>query len=222
MGGNRVRAGARRRIVEPLCNAKYNRQRMTERVALHDHALHNIRYIREAMERSTAFTSIPGWGGVAIGLSAVATSIIAARLALQPRMWVAAWLADAVIAAVIAAVTILIKARRVGVSLASPPARRFFVSYSAPLIAAALITLALFRAGVFAPLPSVWLLLYGASFISSGAFSIRLVPILGVLFMLLGLAACFVSLPIGNMLMGAGFGGLHIVFGYLIARSYGG
>lgn len=195
---------------------------MTERAAIHDHALHSIRTIREAMERSTAFTSIPGWGGCAIGVTAIATAIVASNYGLQPRLWVMTWLADGFLAVTIAAVTMYAKARRAGVSLTAGPARRFFISYSAPLIAAALITLALVRAGMFEPLPAVWLLLYGASFISSGSFSIRVVPVMGIFFMILGLAACFVPLSIGNLLMGAGFGVLHIVFGFIIARSYGG
>jgi len=113
------------------------------------------------------------------------------------------WLADAILAVMIAAATMDAKARRANVSLMAGPARRFFVSYSAPL-------------------PAVWLLLYGASFISSGSFSIRVVPIMGICFMLLGLGACFVPLSIGNILMGAGFGILPIGFGFMIARSYGG
>lgn len=195
---------------------------MSERAALHEHALHNIRYIRDAMERATAFTSIPGWGGFAIGVSAIATTVYAARFAVQPRLWVITWLADAAIAMVIAAITMFAKARNANVSFTAAPARRFFISYSAPLIAGALITLALIRAGMFAPLPAVWLLLYGASFITSGAFSIRVVPVMGICFMILGVAACFVPLSIGNILMGAGFGILHIIFGFIIARSYGG
>jgi len=195
---------------------------VTERAALHEHALHNIRYIREAMERASAFTSIPGWGGCAIGVTAIATAVVASRFTVQPRIWVSCWLVEAALAVAIAAVTMYAKARRANVSLLSAPARRFFVSYSAPLIAGALITLALVRAGLFAPLPAVWLLLYGASFISSGALSIRVVPVMGICFMLLGLAACFVPLSIANILMGAGFGVLHIAFGFIIARSYGG
>jgi hypothetical protein len=195
---------------------------VSERAALHEHALHNIRYIRDAMERATAFTSIPGWGGFAIGVSAIATTVYAARFAVQPRLWVITWLADAAIAMVIAAITMFAKARNANVSFTAAPARRFFISYSAPLIAGALITLALIRAGMFAPLPAVWLLLYGASFITSGAFSIRVVPVMGICFMILGVAACFVPLSIGNILMGAGFGILHIIFGFIIARSYGG
>ena len=195
---------------------------MTERAALHDHALHNIRYIRETMERASAFTSIPGWGGCAIGVSALVTAAIASQFVLQPRLWVMTWTADAIVAVAIAAIAMYVKARRAHLSLASASARRFFVSYSAPLVGAALITLALVRAGMFMPLPAVWLLLYGASFISSGAFSIRAIPLMGVCFMLLGLAACFTPFTFANFLMAVGFGGLHIAFGYIIARSYGG
>lgn len=195
---------------------------MTGRAAIHDHALHSIRTIREAMERSIAFTSIPGWGGCAIGLTAIATAFSASNFVLRPRLWVMIWLADAIVAVTIAAVMMYLKARRANVSLTKGPARRFFISYSAPLIAAALITLALVRTGMFTPLPAIWLLLYGASFISSGAFSIPIVPVMGVCFMILGLGACFVPLPIGNILLGAGFGILHLLFGFIIARSYGG
>ena len=190
--------------------------------AIHDHALHSIRTIREAMERATAFTSIPGWGGVAIGLTALATTAIAAPFVTRPRLWAITWIADALVAVVIAAITMHRKARRAKVSLAGVAARRFFVAYSAPLIAAAIITVVLVQLDVYAPLPAVWLLLYGASFISSGSFSIRVVPMMGMLFMLFGVAACFVPLAIANLVMGIAFGGLHIVFGYIIARSYGG
>lgn len=195
---------------------------MPEPGAIHDEALHNIRYIREAMERASAFTSIPGKGGVAIGVTAAVAAFIAASQIDQPRVWLMIWLGEAVMALTIAAISMFRKMRRAGVSFRAAPTRRFFTAYSAPLAAAAVITFALFRAAIFEPLPAIWLLLYGASFISSGAFSIRAVPLMGLCFMLLGLAACFVPLTIGNILMGAGFGVLHIAFGLIIARNYGG
>ncbi|HEX2120214.1 MAG TPA: hypothetical protein VHL59_01100, partial [Thermoanaerobaculia bacterium] len=181
----------------------------------------NLRYIREAMERPSAFTSIPGWGGVGIGFTAIGAAV-AAHFFIGGREWLYVWLAEAVLAMVIAGWTMALKVKRAGVSLTGAPARRFFVSYFAPIAAAAAITFVLARAELFGALPAAWLLLYGASFVSSGAFSIRLVPVMGVCFMLLGIVACFVPLAIGNALLGAGFGGLHVIFGYLIARSYGG
>jgi len=188
--------------------------------SLHDHALNNIRYIREAMERASAFTSIPGWGGVAIGITAVIAAIIAHSR--PPDEWLMIWLCDAAVAATIGGVTMVWKARRAGVSFGSKAARRFFVSYFAPLFTAAVLTLVLWRAGAIDALPAVWLMMYGTSFISSGAFSIRVVPVMGLCFMILGLAASFVSFPAANILLGLGFGGLHILFGSIIARSYGG
>ena len=90
------------------------------------------------------------------------------------------------------------------------------------MIAGALVTLALWRAGAFAAMPAAWLLLYGTAFVSSGAFSIRVVPVMGVCFMLLGIAAAVVPFAAANALLGCGFGGLHVVFGLIIARRFGG
>ena len=187
---------------------------------MHDHALSNLRYIREAMERASAFTSIPGWGGVGVGDTAVAAAALAHGKDDRTFLWI--WLGEAVVAAAIALVTMMRKAARANVSFRGAPARRFFISYLASLLAGAALTFVLARAGLFAALPPTWLLLYGASFVSSGAYSIPLVPVMGVCFMLLGITTCFLPLAVANVLLGAGFGGLHIVFGFLIARSYGG
>lgn len=196
---------------------------LPEPAAMHDHALDNIRYIREAMERAGSFTSIPGWGGFAVGWTALAACVIAQRFVIaNPRVWMATWLVEAVVAALIGAPAMILKARRSAVSLTAPPARSFFVSYSAPLIAGVILTFMLARAGAFAAIPPVWLLLYGSAFVSSGAFSVPMIPVMGIAFMLLGLAASFTSLPVANILLGAGFGAIHIVFGWIIARRYGG
>jgi hypothetical protein len=181
-----------------------------------DHASANLRYIREAMERSTAFTSVPGAAGIVIGISAVAAAVVAEK----SGAFLATWIADAVFAAIVGFVAMYVKASRAGVSMTSRAARRFFVSYFAPIGAAALTTIVAVRGGDLHVLPTLWLLCYGASFVASGAFAIRIVPVMGVCFMLLGAAAMFITNP--NVVMAAGFGGLHIIFGAVIARNYGG
>jgi hypothetical protein len=188
--------------------------------ALHEHAAESLRFIRDTMERAGSFTSIPGWGGFAIGLTAIGASVIAQPL--RGRAWLMVWLVEAALAAVIGAVTVAMKGRRAGTSFTTPAAKRFFVGYLAPMLAGAILTVALYRAGAFAAMPATWLLLYGTAFVSSGAFSIRVIPVMGVCFMLLGLAAAFVPFAIANALLGCGFGCLHVVFGILIARRYGG
>lgn len=191
--------------------------------ALRDHAVDNLRYIRDAMERATAFTSIPGWGGFIIGVTALTTTAVTEPMtARNPHHWLEAWLVEAVVAVVVGAVTMWRKGRIAGTPLTTGTARRFFISYFAPLIAGAILTVAVARGGVFQPLPSIWLLLYGAAFVSSGAFSVRVIQLMGVCFMLLGAFAAFVPLSVGNLLLGAGFGALHIIFGLIIVRNYGG
>jgi hypothetical protein len=194
---------------------------MPEPAPMHEHALSNLRYIREAMERASAFTSIPGWGGVLIGLTALLAACFG-HITANPRSWLLTWLTEAALAAAIAAIAMARKASRAGVSFHGAAARRFFVSYFAPIVAGGFLTAVLAAHAFYAALPAAWLLLYGASFISSGAYSIPVVPVMGVCFMLLGVAACFVPFAVGNMLLGAGFGGLHVVFGVVIARRYGG
>lgn len=194
---------------------------MTEPAPIRDHALNNLRYIREAMERASAFTSIPGWGGVAVGVTALIASVLAGRVGLS-REWLLIWLGEAIVAAVIAGATMYVKASRADVSFRGTPARRFFISYFAPIFAGAVLTFFLVKNGMLTALPATWLLLYGASFISSGAYSIPVVPVMGVCFMILGIAVCFVPFAVANALLGAGFGGLHIVFGWTIARNHGG
>jgi len=194
---------------------------MTEPAPIREHALSNLRYIREAMERASSFTSIPGWGGVAVGITAIAAAVFAHRFGLS-RTWLLIWLGEAVLAAAIAGVTMVRKAARSQVSFRGAPARRFFISYFAPIVAGAALTVFLAWHGFHTALPAAWLLLYGASFVSSGAYSIPVVPVMGICFMLLGMAACFVPFTAANVLLGVGFGGLHVIFGWVIATRYGG
>lgn len=192
-----------------------------EAPAVDPHAIENLRFIRETLERSSAFTAVPGWGGVLIGLTAVAAAIVAARQA-SPRAWLAAWLADAAVAIMVGSLAVARKARAANLELFSAPARKFALNLSPPLVAGALLTVVLYRAGLAGLLPGMWLLLYGAGVVAGGAFSVRIVPVMGLCFMLLGAAAFVAPASWGGWLLGAGFGGLHIVFGLIIARRYGG
>ncbi len=190
-------------------------------VALDDHARDNLRFIRETMERAGSFTAVPGWGGVAIGITAVGAAVIASRQAIAFD-WFATWIIEACVAVAIAIWTTISKARNSGTSLLSGPGRRFVYSFAPPLFAGALLTLLLGRASSTGAIAGVWLLLYGTGVMTGGAFSIRVVPLMGLCFMVLGTVALFSPASWGNALLAIGFGGLHILFGAVIARNYGG
>lgn len=189
--------------------------------ALHDRAMDNLRYIRETMERATPFTGISGWGEMAIGATALVASVIAAQ---QPTFysWVAIWLAEALISLLIAGWSMDRKARAAQVPLFSGSGRKAVFSLAPPVIAGGLLTIVLVRAGLTDAVPGVWLLLYGTGVITGGMFSVRAVPAMGLCFMVLGAVALFSPPAFANWFMAAGFGGLHLLFGAIIVRRYGG
>jgi len=189
--------------------------------ALHERAMDNLHYIRKTMERSTAFTGISGWGEVAIGSSALLASWVAAKQA-NFKHWVAVWVAEGLISLLIAGWSMDRKARAAKMPLMSGPGRKAVFSLSPPIIAGALVALALGRARLTDAIPGVWLLLYGTGVVTGGMFSVPAVPIMGLCFMVLGAVALFASAEYANWFMAAGFGGLHVVFGFIIARRYGG
>jgi hypothetical protein len=192
-----------------------------EPVSLQTHAMDNLRFIRETMERAGSFTAVPGWGGVAMGASALIAAGIAAR---QPSLerWLVIWLLEAAFAMALAGLAIRRKAKAAQGPVLSAPARRFVLSFAPPLIVGGLLTAVLYRAGIPAAIPGTWLLLYGTGVVTGGAFSVRVVPVMGLCFMFIGALALFCPLAWGTALLAAGFGGLHLIFGAIIARRYGG
>jgi hypothetical protein len=195
--------------------------RRRDPVPIDQHAAESLRFIRRTMEQAGSFTAVPGWGGVFMGLSALAAAALAAR-AETPQAWLLTWLAGAGVALAIGVASILTKARASGASLLSGPARKFALAFAPPLAVGALLTLPLYRADLIALLPGVWLLLYGTAVTAGGAYSVRAIPVMGAGFLLLGAVALFAPSTWGDPLMAAGFGGLHIVFGFYIARRHGG
>src|SRR6266851_2179987 len=189
--------------------------------ALHDRAMDNLRYIRETMERASSFTAVPGWGQVAIGVTALVAAYVAAHQS-TARGWLGTWLAEAIISLLIAGWLMDRKARASGTPLLSGPGRKVAFSLSPPMIVGALLTVVLFRSGLTGAIPGIWLLLYGTGVVTGGMYSVSVVPVMGVCFMALGAAGIFAPAAWGNWLMAAGFGGLHIIFGGIIARKHGG
>ncbi len=189
--------------------------------SLHGRAMDNLRYIRETMERASSFTAVPGWGGVIIGVTALAAAA-AATMIKDEHEWMMVWAAELPLALAIGGLMMKRKARAAKLKLLSGPGRKFTLSLAPPLLAGAVLSIALARAEAYGALPGVWLLLYGTGVVTGGAFSVKVVPVMGMGFMLVGVVALLAPIAWCNFLMAVGFGGLHIVFGIIIARRHGG
>jgi hypothetical protein len=130
-----------------------------------------------------------------MGVTALIAALIASQ---QPTVerWMLTWVAEGWLAFAIGGIAMVRKAAAGETPITSKPGRRFVLAYTPPILVGALLTVALYRAGLTSLLPGSWLLLYGVALFAPPGWE--------------------------NLLMAIGFGGLHIGFGLWIARRYGG
>ena len=190
-------------------------------VNIGDRALDNLKFIRETMERSTVFTSVPGYGGILMGATAIVAAYIAHSQA-SIRDWLTVWLTEAVLAFFIGLLAMWQKTKISKTSIFSTPARKLVMNSLPPMLCGVFITLGLWRFGHFEAMIPVWILCYGAAVVCGGAFSVKAVPLMGWCFIALGAIAFFLPAGTGQLMMGLSFGVLHIVFGLVIWRKHGG
>ncbi len=203
------------------------RKRATSVSAPQGDALESLQVIRETMERTAQFTALPGRGIMLVGATALITSVVAARYTHLMSRWILTWVLEAPIAAAIAVVAGYRKSSRLNLPLWSGPGRRMLVALAPPIFAGAVLTLALFMNNyqfrLASVIPGMWLLLYGAGLMAAGAHSVPPIPVMGAAFLALGALVLAANAPfLMNTAMAIGFGGLHLAFGWYIARKHGG
>lgn len=181
----------------------------------------DLRFIRQTMASAGSFTAVSGRGQMLVGATALVAAAVSKHMFLGSG-WMTLWLVEAAVAIAISLVMSERKAKRMGVPLWSAVARKFVLALVPPLVAGGVLTVVLWYAGERNLVPGMWLLLYGTAVVTGGSFSVRIVPLMGYAFMVLG--GLTLALPLGWawLLLGVGFGGLHIVFGWIIARQHGG
>ncbi len=201
----------------------HNEKRKIDRepIPISGRAMENLQYIRETMEGAAHFTAVPGYGGLLMGVTAVAAAYIA-TLQTDISGWLLVWAAEACLAVAIGLLAMWQKSKISGSSLVSTPAKKFAKNFIPAIIGGGLISVGLWRYESFAMMPAVWMTCYGAAVVSGGAFSVRAVPIMGWMFIGCGAAAVVLPAAAANWLMALSFGGLHIIFGIIIGRRYGG
>jgi hypothetical protein len=189
--------------------------------SLQGRAIDDLRFIRETMENAASFTAVSGWGMVGVGATAFAAAAVAVA---QPtlRGQLIAWFAAAAISIAISAYSITRKARRANAPLFHGAARKFLLSFVPPMAVGAILTYVLLERGDFALVPPIWLMMYGTAVITGGAFSVRVVPLMGLLFIAVGGVSLLLPAWTTHWVLGAAFGALHVIFGLIIARRHGG
>ena len=195
--------------------------RRAARVDLKDRAAADLQFIRETMNGAASFTALSGVGYVLVGVGALVAGAVA-RLLPSAAQRVEVWLADAALSVVIGFAFTARKARAAGQPLLSGPFRKFARSFSPAVVAGAVMTAWLVTDHAYQYLPALWLLCYGAALAAAGAFSVPVVPTMGASYLALGVICAILPPAWSDGLLVAGFGGLHVFFGALIARRYGG
>jgi hypothetical protein len=188
---------------------------------IHARAMDNLRFIRETMEAAGTFTAVSGWGQVVIGFTAIAAALVANVFG-HGKDWVIVWAAEAFLALMISVWFMYNKARSAELPLLTGTARKLLFSFTPVFVAGMLVTFAFMERGLYDLLPAVWMLLYGSGVVAAGAFSVRIIPVMGAAFIIVGAAALFAPAAWSTALMVLSFGVLHIAFGVLIARRHGG
>jgi len=184
-------------------------------------AVENLRYIRSTIEAAHTFSSVPGYGCIAMGI----TALVAVGLESVPRLapyWLEIWLGAAIVACTAALCFMEQKARAQGLSLRRAVARRFFMTLAPAFLSGAILTGALSGLVDRELMTGMWLLLYGTGLSACGLFSIPAVFTAGIAFMGLGAATLWLPAGSAQIVLALGFGGIHIVLGATIARHHGG
>ncbi|MBN8588053.1 MAG: hypothetical protein J0L94_06975 [Rhodothermia bacterium] len=198
-----------------------------------------LKVIRETMTRSTAFTEVPGYAMMGIGFLAIVVSAILEWMDVRYITWVEAWVFTAFVAILLGAWGIRMKARTSETPPAKQTARKFWMGLAPSFVVTAVLTLMVlqispeniptkFRTYWFIEsetlhmLPALWMLMYGLAITTAGAYSIKAVSQMGMCFLGLGFLAYFLPQVGVNLMMLLGFGGLHLVFGWIIAKKHGG
>jgi hypothetical protein len=202
-------------------SASPKRPRRIEPTPIDSGALENLRYIRSTIEAAHTFTTVPGKGCIAMGITALVAVGFESIPQLKPH-WLGIWVAAAIVACGSALWFMEQKARAQGLSLRRAVAKRFFMTLAPAFIAGAVLTAALVGIVDRELVTGMWMLLYGAGLAACGLFAIPAVFTAGLAFMGLGIATLWLPPGSAHIVLALGFGGIHLALGTTIVRHHGG
>lgn len=189
-------------------------------VPIESRALGTLTYIRASIDAASSL-AVPGLAGIVMGAIGAAAAVLTYVPAIG-NYWLTVWLVAACVAFVLGGALVARQVSQRGGSLISGPFRKFLMCLFPGLLAGAMLTLVLSLAQMQRLIPGTWLLLYGCAVIAaSTATNSRSLPVvasMGALFVVLGGVAFALPASTHTLLLGAGFGGLHLISGIIIGR----
>ncbi len=189
-------------------------------IPIESRALGTLAYIRTSIESAGSMV-VPGMAGITMGIIGIVATVVASVPSAAPY-WLQIWLVAAAIALAVGGAMMAREAAQSGHARYLGPVRKFLLCLCPALFAGAALTFVMRRADTTNLIPGVWLLLYGCAVLSASTVTIartmKLICIMGSLFMLLGLLALISPLATHTLILGMGFGALHTIFGMLIGQ----
>jgi hypothetical protein len=185
-------------------------------VQLDSHAAATLSYIRASMD-GASLLAVPGSAGIALGIFGFLAALLSSMSGLH-EYWLQIWLIASCTGAVVGGVLLVRESSLRGLQLIGTPLRRFAFCLVPSLVAGVVLTLVDWAHGSLHVIPGTWLLLYGCALISASSVTTRTILYLGALFAALGLLAFLLPDELQIAVLAVGFGGLHILFGFLIRR----
>jgi hypothetical protein len=186
-------------------------------VRIDSQAVATLRYIRESMDAATS-VAVPGSAGIAMGIVGLLAMVICSAPGLR-EFWLGIWLASAALGGGLGFALVTRPASLRGLLLYGTPLRKFALCLFPALFGGAVMTGVHWSYGNLHAIPGTWLLMYGCALISASVAATRTIAVMGGAFVALGLLALFLPEGVQIYMLGAGFGGLHVLFGLLIGRT---
>ena len=186
-------------------------------VRIDSHAVATLRYIRASMD-AAASVAVPGSAGIAMGSIGVLATILSSTPGLRDY-WIGVWLMAAALGGGVGFALMTRPASLRGLSLYGTPLRKFALGLFPALLGGAVMTAVHWVNGNAHAIPGTWLLFYGCALISASVSATRMIALMGASFVAVGLVALLAPDRLQMLLLGAGFGGLHVLFGVLIGRK---
>ena len=186
-------------------------------VRIDSHAVATLRYIRASMD-AAASVAVPGSAGIAMGSIGVLATVASSTPGLR-EYWLGVWLMAAALGGGVGFALMTRPASLRGLSLYGTPLRKFALGLFPALLGGAVMTAVHWTNGNMHAIPGTWLLFYGCALISASVSATRMIAVMGAAFVLVGLVALLAPERAQMLLLGAGFGGLHVLFGVLIGRK---